>query len=134
MAWKVVVLSAYLNPVLLRTSVSAGVSGYLLKDTETFSPVDVARRVAAGERVFDAPVIGMMSQAFVHGEEMGDPLTFRELQVLKLMGEGYANTEIASELGISSNTVKTYVKSLMQKLGVRNRTEAAVKGFSLKLI
>ena len=75
-----------------------------------------------------------MSQAFVHGEEMGDPLTFRELQVLKLMGEGYANTEIASELGISSNTVKTYVKSLMQKLGVRNRTEAAVKGFSLKLI
>ena len=61
-------------------------------------------------------------------------LSFRELQILRLMGEGFSNVEIAETLNLSPNTVKSYAKNLMQKMDARNRTEAAVRGFELGII
>ena len=72
----------------------------------------------------------------LHGVGGGAPeaLTGRELEVLHHMGDGLTNMQIAAELGISENTVKGYAKAAMAKLGAKNRTEAAVRGYELGLI
>lgn len=132
-AMRVIVFSAFLNKHLLQTCLALGVRGYLSKGADDFSPVECVRKVMAGERVFDAQAVNILS-ASITGREEPDVLTGRELEVLHYMGEGLSNVEIAEELGISENTVKGYAKGLMAKLRVRNRTEAAVKGYELGLI
>lgn len=110
-----------------------GESGYVTKGADDFSPADCARRAASGEKVFDAQAVNILSSSFPQGAQV-NALTGRELEVLGFMGEGFSNPEIAEALKISENTVKTYAKGIMSKLQVRNRTEAAVKGYELGLI
>lgn len=130
----VIVFSAYLNPMLLKTCVDVGVAGYLMKNTETFDPVEAVRHVMAGGKAFDAQVVNAMSALLSNSGPEVPTLSFRELQILRLMGEGFSNVEIAETLNLSPNTVKSYAKNLMQKMDARNRTEAAVRGFELGII
>lgn len=129
-----VVFSAHLNEYLLRTCLALGVDGYLTKTADSFSPAECVRKVMRGEKVFDPQVVNILSSAYTGTGGAPEALTGRELEVLHHMGDGLTNVQIATELGISENTVKGYAKAAMAKLGAKNRTEAAVKGYELGLI
>lgn len=130
----VVVFSAHLNEYLLRTCLALGVDGYLTKTADSFSPAECVRKVMRGEKVFDPQVVSILSSAYTGSGGAPEALTGRELEVLHHMGDGLTNMQIAAELGISENTVKGYAKAAMAKLGAKNRTEAAVRGYELGLI
>lgn len=129
----ILVLSAFLNPYLLRTCLDQGACGYLLKDAENLDIANAIRIVATGGTVFDKRVrtIGQQVLGIAHGFEMPTP---RELQVLILMGKGLTNQEIAECLSVSLNTVKGHIKEIMRKLHCHNRVEVVVKGRGLYLI
>ena len=79
-------------------------------------------------------MVSILSSAYTGSGGAPEALTGRELEVLHHMGDGLTNMQIAAELGISENTVKGYAKAAMAKLGAKNRTEAAVRGYELGLI
>jgi two-component system response regulator DesR len=97
------------------------VSGYVLKDSPIEYLADTLRRVAAGNRVI-APELAV--SAWGGGS---DPLTDREREVLRQVGEGHPNSEIAERLHLAEGTVRNYLSSAIVKLGARNRTEAYAK-------
>jgi DNA-binding NarL/FixJ family response regulator len=111
----------------------AGARGYLLKDISLEELVCAIRSVAAG----GTAVRPVVSQRVVRGvAEVGgdfphldppDPLTEREIDVLRLMTGGYSNREIARALGLAEGTVKNHVSSILSKLGVRDRTRAVLQ-------
>ena len=116
----------------LVTSLRAGARGYLLKDMEPDRLVDALAAVVDGETVV-APEMTSVLAKIVKGEavESGQrgrfsPLTPRELEILRHLAEGLSNKAIARELGITDGTVKLHVRSILRKLEVRSRVEAAV--------
>jgi len=98
----------------------AGVAAVILKSTAGADLVEALERVAQGD---DVPA-SEMNQTTAVGRE---PLSMREREVLAMLALGYRNAEIAKELFLSVDTVKTYVRRLFQKLGVNNRTQAALR-------
>jgi RNA polymerase sigma factor (sigma-70 family) len=104
----------------------AGAAGYLLKNS---APAEVARAVhaaRAGEAVLDPSAAARLIEALARVEEPLDTLTPREREVLVLLGRGFPNKQIARELGLAEKTVKTHVGHVLAKLGVADRTQAAV--------
>lgn len=114
---RVVIVTTFARSGYLRRALDAGVSGYVLKDSPIGELADTLRRVAAGQRVI-APELAVSAWA---GD---DPLTDREREVLREVGEGRPNSEIAERLHLAEGTVRNYLSSAMVKLGARNRTEA----------
>jgi NarL family two-component system response regulator LiaR len=127
---EVVAMTSVLENDAVVGAVRAGAIGYLLKTTEADALCDAIRAAAAG-KVQLAPEaaallmreIQMPAPRPVAG---ADVLTDRETEVLRLVARGYANKEIASELGIGEKTVKTHVSNVLSKLGVQSRTQAAL--------
>ncbi len=125
----VVMLTVYANSEYLSRAVSAGAAGYLLKDADPEEIPRMVRAAAEGEVVIDpdllqsilahTPVVEPSSLAQVD-------LTQQELRVLKLLALGFNNDAIAETLVVSRNTVKTHVRHIFEKLGVSDRTQAAV--------
>ena len=116
----------------LVTSLRAGARGYLLKDMEPERLVDSLAAVVDGETVI-APEMTSVLAKVVKGDTPGlgqrgrfSSLTPRELEVLRHLAEGRSNKAIARELGITDGTVKLHVRSILRKLDVRSRVEAAV--------
>ena len=109
----------------VQAAVRTGAAGYLVKDVRSAELVAVVRRVAAGQTLFDAATIAL-SGAGGHREDQLALLTHRELRLLQLLGEGLSNREIAERLRLEVKTVKNYVSSLLAKLDLANRTQAAV--------
>jgi two-component system NarL family response regulator len=99
----------------------AGARGYILKDAAQEDLFNAIRAVHAGQRYLSPPVGAKLADS-----QDSRALTERERQVLKLLAEGQANKEIGALTGISESTVKTHVASIIEKLGVRSRTEAAL--------
>ncbi len=132
---RVVVLSAFDSPSDVAAVMNAGAAGYLLKDVHAGGLVTALRSAADGETVLHPEVARKL---FRCPEEdipaMVEPLSGRELEVLRLMGRGLKNDEIATELWLSMSTVKTHVGRIIAKLGQRDRTEAVLRGISLGLI
>lgn len=114
---RVVIVTTFARSGYLRRALDAGVSGYVLKDSPVEYLADTLRRVAAGERVV-APELAMRPW------DGRDPLTDREREVLREVGEGRPNSEIAERLHLAEGTVRNYLSSAIVKLGARNRTEA----------
>jgi DNA-binding NarL/FixJ family response regulator len=106
----------------------AGARGYLLKSMDSREVLAAIRRIADGEAVLPPKLAARLLDELVEPtptEPIAEELTERELEVLNLLTQGLGNKEIAAVLNISENTVKTHVRSILAKLGVRSRTEAA---------
>jgi two-component system, NarL family, response regulator LiaR len=127
---RVVVLTSFLEDERLLPAMQAGAAGYLLKNVE---PSELARAIRAahcGEAIIDPTVAGRLMRALADRSSPrpadDERLTRREQEVLELIVGGRSNKRIALELGISEKTVKTHVGHLLAKLGVTDRTQAAL--------
>jgi two-component system, NarL family, response regulator LiaR len=127
-ACRVIVLTSYAQDDRLLPAIQAGAAGYLLKAAE---PQEIARAIRAahaGEALLDPAIAARLVEAIAQpaGTRPAARLTPREREVLALIGRGLPNKRIARELGVSEKTVKTHVGHLLAKLGVTDRTQAAL--------
>ena len=152
----VLVVTTYENPDYLLEALKAGAAGYLLKDVPKKQLLNAVRRVLNGESPLNQELAAQLIQRLVseaaqplqqptqstpprgHGSPgaarpPGD-LTRRELEVLRLVAQGKTNQEIAGALVISAGTAKVHVQNLIRKLGVSDRTQAAVRAVELRML
>jgi two-component system, NarL family, response regulator DevR len=127
------VLGQDVSPEAVSAAIQAGASGYLVKDAHSAELVAAVRRVAAGHILF-APATMALSEPSFNGHHQNRLAlqTARERQLLQLLGEGLSNREIAERLGLGVKTVKNYVSTLLAKLNLTNRTQAAVLATELR--
>jgi len=122
---EVVALTSVLEDASVIGAVKAGAIGYLLKDTQS-DELRRAIKAAAGGQVQLSPAAAARLMREVRAPEPADELTARETEILRALAEGLANKEIARKFDISEKTVKTHVSSVLAKLGVQSRTQAAL--------
>jgi len=129
----IVVLTIYHDDEHLFAAIKAGASGYVLKDAPPEQTVEAIRAAAGGEGFLYASLVSRVLDEFSRisrlraaAKEVFAELTRREMQVLELLGEGLRNREIAERLYISEKTVKNHMSSILAKLHVNDRTEAAL--------
>jgi DNA-binding NarL/FixJ family response regulator len=142
---KVIALTTFDDDELVFEGLRAGAVGYLLKDAPSEKLVEAVRAAARGEAFLQpsvaAKVLAELSRlsASLPAEARGGPgevarLTDREREVLRLVGRGASNKEIASTLRLTEGTVKNHLTSVFQKLGVEDRTQAALRARDLGLV
>jgi NarL family two-component system response regulator LiaR len=123
---RVIVLTSFADDDKLLPALRAGAAGYLLKNAEPQELARAVRAANAGEALLDPHVAARLVDALAGEKEPLDRLTPREREVLQLIGRGFSNKRIAQELRLSEKTVKTHVGHVLAKLGVDDRTQAAV--------
>jgi NarL family two-component system response regulator LiaR len=125
---RVIVLTSFTDEEKLLPALQAGAAGYLLKNAEPAELARAVRAAHAGEALLDPAVAARLLESIAEAADAGprEALTPREREVLALIGRGYANKRIALELGIAEKTVKTHVGHVLAKLGVADRTQAAL--------
>ena len=126
---KGLILTSYEDDEALFAAIMAGAAGYVLKQIRGTDLVDTVRRVAAGQSLLDPAVTQRVLERIRH--PVDEPvelrsLTEQERRILEHVAEGLTNREIASRMFLAEKTVKNYVSSLLAKLGVERRTQAAV--------
>ncbi len=126
---KALILTSYDDDDALFAAILAGAAGYVLKQINGTDLVDTIRRVAAGQSLIDpsltARVLDRVRNGAPEAAELAD-LTEREREILALIAEGLTNRQIGDRLFLAEKTVKNYVSSLLAKLGLERRTQAAV--------
>ena len=128
-----ILLTTFDDDDVLLEGVKAGARGYLLKDVSLEQLTGAIRAVAAGETLIRPVVTERVLRGFEHVRrdfealDPPDPLTKREVEILRLMAGGYSNREIAEALGTAEGTIKNHASSILSKLGVRDRTRAVLK-------
>ncbi len=137
---RVIALTTFDDDDSVFDAVRAGALGYLLKDTPSARLVEAIQLAARGESLLDPAVAAKLVSEFARTAPAGKRdvavdlgLSERELAVLQRMARGAANKEIAAELRIAEGTVKNHVTSILDKLGVADRTQAALKARTLGL-
>jgi two-component system response regulator DevR len=126
---KGLILTSYEDDEALFAAIMAGASGYVLKQIRGTDLVDGVRRVAAGQSMLDPAVTARVLERIRHGVEEPQELkslTDQERRILVHVAEGLTNREIAAKMFLAEKTVKNYVSSLLAKLGLERRTQAAV--------
>jgi NarL family two-component system response regulator LiaR len=123
---RVLVLTSFADDAQIFAAMAAGASGYLLKDIDPQALADAIRDVHAGRPALHPSVAARLMRQGAVPRGSHDDLTARERDVLRLMVEGLANKQIAQRLGIGEKTIKTHVSRVLAKLGVADRTQAAV--------
>jgi len=121
---KVCLLSAHLEPSLVRDLLQAGACGYILKDDDYVSRIDTIIRDLADGRVYLSPQAYEALAQATRAEGMEQPLSEREIEILRLAQRGLPNPQIAQALHISPGTVRNHLCALYDKLGVHSRHEA----------
>ena len=125
---EVVALTSFGEEARVHAALEAGATGYLLKDAEADEVASAIRAAHRGELQLD-PAIARRLMQQLRATPPDDPaakMTARELEVLRVIGAGRANKEIAAELGISERTARTHVSNILGKLGLHSRTQAAL--------
>lgn len=122
----VLVLTSFADDAQIFAAVAAGAAGYLLKDVDPGALADGIREVHAGRPALDPSVASRLMRRSGPSRAAYHDVTPRERDVLRLVVEGLANKQIAQRLGIGEKTVKTHVSRVLAKLGVSDRTQAAV--------
>ena len=139
---RVIILTTFDDDANVFEGLRAGAAGYLLKDLSGQELANAVRTVYQGGASIEPTVAKRVMAEFARlhpparsiDEGLPEPLSERELAVLKLVSEGLSNREIGNKLGLSEGTVKNYVTSVLQKIGVRDGTQAALRGRELGLI
>ncbi|MEX0678081.1 MAG: response regulator transcription factor [Pirellulales bacterium] len=125
----ILILSTYDNPTYVARAVALGACGFVLKGIAKDKLIDAIRRAAAGESAWTRDELRRVTGALATPRLTGDvevPLTQRESEVLRQLAFGLTNKEIALALHISYETVKEHVQHILRKIGVSDRTQAAV--------
>ena len=123
------ILTSFDDDDALFAAIMAGAAGYVLKDIHGDDLVDAIRRVHAGQSLLDPAVTGQVLERLRHGKPEDKrlaALSEQERRVLSLIGEGLTNRQIAEQMFLAEKTVKNYVSSLLSKLGMERRTQAAI--------
>jgi two-component system response regulator DevR len=126
---KGLILTSYEDDEALFAAIMAGAAGYVLKQIRGTDLVDAIRRVASGQSMLDPAVTQRVLERIRHGVEEPPELrslTEQERRILVYVAEGLTNREIAAKMFLAEKTVKNYVSSLLAKLGLERRTQAAV--------
>ena len=126
---KALILTSYDDDEALFAAILAGASGYVLKQIGSTDLVDTIRRVAAGQSLIDPALTARVLDRVRHGPEQLEELaslTEQERKILALIAEGLTNRQIAERMFLAEKTVKNYVSSILAKLGLERRTQAAV--------
>lgn len=137
---KIIILTSHNDEKEVLNSLKAGANAYCSKEINLQRLVQVVQSVADGAAWFDPSIAHVVLQATAKSEVEPDEkykdydLTAREAQILKLMTEGHSNMEIAQRLVISVNTTKAHVASILQKLEVDDRLQAALKALKYKIV
>ena len=126
---RIVVLTTYTGDAQVLHALKAGARGYLLKDTLHRELLETIRAVHAGKKAISAEVSFQLAE---HATD--DALTAGEIRVLRLIAAGNANKEIAAQLSLSEETVKGRVRTILSKLGAKDRTHAAMIGLKRGII
>lgn len=135
-----ILLTTFDDDEALLEGVKAGARGYLLKDVSLERLTEAIRTVVAGGTVIRPVITERLLRGLEHlprdfdALSPPDPLTKREVEILRLMAGGYSNREIAEALGSAEGTVKNHASSILSKLGVRDRTRAVLKALELGYI
>jgi DNA-binding NarL/FixJ family response regulator len=141
-AARVIILTTFDDEEYIFEGLRAGALGYLLKDVSGAELADAVRKVAAGGALVQPSVARKVLAEFARlapptrlpDEGLPEPLSEREREVLRLLALGLSNREIAERLSLAEGTVKNYVTNILQKMGVRDRTQAAVRAKELGVI
>jgi DNA-binding NarL/FixJ family response regulator len=126
---RALILTSYDDDQALFAAIMAGAAGYILKQIKGNDLVDTVRRVADGQSLLDPAVTQRVLERIRRGPEQPRELrnlTDQERRILEHIAEGHTNREIADRMSLAEKTVKNYVSSLLAKLGLESRTQAAV--------
>ena len=126
---RLIVLAGYAEDEQVAAAITSGADGFLLKDADPGQLIEAIRAVYRGSNVLHPGMARRLSLRQSHlGEDLllAEPLTARELDVLRLLAHGMSNREIASELFLTHHTVMTHVRNILHKLNLPNRTRAAI--------
>ncbi len=135
-----ILLTTFDDDAVLLEGVKAGARGYLLKDVSLEQLTEAIRTVVQGGTLIRPAITERVLRGLEHVRRdfdalsPPDPLTKREVEILRLMAGGYSNREIADALGTAEGTVKNHASSILSKLGVRDRTRAVLKALELGYI
>jgi NarL family two-component system response regulator LiaR len=136
---KILVLTTYDADEWVFDAIRSGAAGYLLKDTQREVLIAAIKDTVAGKTPVDSAVAGKLFAQVVRGapgsqSTLIDAMTEREKDILRLLGAGLSNAEIAERLYFSEGTVRNYISSILDKLGVADRTQAAVLALRCGLV
>ena len=131
---RVVMLTGSTDPSLFPQAMAAGACGYLFKELSFRVVVDAIRRAHAGEVIVPDGVLGRLAAVQTPAKGIGSDLTRREAEVLALLAGGADPRSAASSLGVSLNTVRTYIKSLLMKFDAHSQLELVTKAIRLGVV
>ena len=136
---QVLVLTTYDADEWVFDAVRAGANGYILKDTPPEQLLQAIRDAADGKTPVDPAVAGRLFQTVADQparqlDHLVEPLSEREIEIVRLMAKGMTNAEIGDELYLSEGTIRNYISTILGKLGVKDRTQAVVMAIRYGLI
>ncbi len=139
---RIIILTTFDEDEYIFEGLRAGAQGYLLKAISGQELATAIHTVASGKALLDPAVTAKVMAEFAHLSKpvrepnagLAEPLSERELDVLKRLAQGLSNREIAQQLFLAEGTVKNYVTVILQKIGARDRTQAALRGRELGLL
>ena len=131
---QVVVLTAHTDEARVVAALRAGAIGYVRKDANPDLLVVAVRVAARGQSLLDPAIAGSVLQDLLRDTKVRHDLTEREMEVLRLLAHGLTNREIATELVVSEETVKTHVGNILAKLHLAHRTQAVIHALQQGLI
>ncbi|MFQ3543796.1 response regulator transcription factor [Halobacillus rhizosphaerae] len=132
---KIIILTSYYDDEKVFPALEAGAFSYMLKTSSADEIAQAIKKAARGENVIEPKVATKLMTRFQNPDKkLHDELTKRELEVLMCIGEGMTNQEISESLYIGIKTVKTHVSSILSKLNVQDRTQAAVYAHRNQLV